>query len=155
VALQTRRDGLATLLVPKGGSHVVVRSRNPALREADLGVVEADVTARLLPAPRVSVQVSAMPELPEGYVLQAMLVAVSAKAPEPPFATFDADGKCSMLAPTTGRFRLQLTVRRGNTSHTVGGEGNVVVELGDRDMEHRFELTEALRRSIAEAAREP
>jgi hypothetical protein len=149
------RDGIGRLLVPKGGSHVVVRSRNQTWRQADLGIVEADVVARLTQAPRIAVSISAMPDLPEGAILQAMLVAEEGMKADWPSASFDADGKCALLAPATGPFRLQITVRRGNTAKTVGSDGQVAIEVGDRDLEHRFELTEALRRSIAEAAREP
>jgi hypothetical protein len=149
------RDGIGRLLVPKRGSNVVVQSRNPAWYARDIGVVSSDVVVQLSPAPRIAVSISAMPELPEGAVLQAILVEKGGLSAQPPCASFDADGKCTLLARASGFFRLQLAVRYGNTSVTVDGDGQVPIEIGEHDVQHRFELTEALRRSIAEAAREP
>lgn len=148
------RSGTVHLLLPKAGARVVVQPVSPQLRVVDLGVVTGDRTVQLQPAATLHLTLSAPPKLPDGLELRGLMTVHDLDLMTPPFR-FDAAGKASCAIRGKGTYRLQLVLARPHGP--VLGAGIVTtlaeaIDVDDRDLEHRVEMTTDLQQAIDAAA---
>lgn len=135
-------DGLARLLVPKEGGIITIDPRDKTLRSVDLGVFKGETTVKLLPAPKVRFVLTGLPKLPEGA---AYVVTVRGSARSAPMNQLEADqdGVFTGCTRSTGSHSLQLMVRKGNTSWSVG-QVKAGIEVGDAGVDQTIEIDEAM-----------
>jgi hypothetical protein len=129
-------------MVPKDGGILTIDPQDKTLRSVDLGVFKGETTVKLLPAPKVRFVLTGLPKLPAGAAYVATLHGSALNAPASQLEV-DQDGVLAGCVRATGTYSVQLMVRQGNTSWSVG-QVKAGIEVGDAGVEQTIELDEAM-----------